>query len=29
MFTLSEAPGAPRLALGARAWRWSDLLGVR
>lgn len=29
LFTLNEAPGAPRLALGAREWRWSDLLGMR
>jgi len=29
LFTLSEAPGAPKLALGAHEWRWSDLLGAR
>lgn len=29
LFTLNEAPGAPRLALGAREWRWGDLLGSR
>ena len=28
LFTLSE-PGGPRLALGAREWRWGDLLGSR
>lgn len=26
---LGDAPGDPRLVLGAGAWRWSDLLGVR
>ena len=29
LFTLTEAPGAPRLAIGAPAWRWADLLGAR
>lgn len=29
LFTLNEAPGAPRLALGGPEWRWSDLLGSR
>ena len=29
LFTLGEAPDAPRLALGASAWRWADLLGAR
>jgi hypothetical protein len=26
--TLSDDPGAPKLALGTRQWRWSDLLGL-
>ena len=26
LISLSDAPGAPRLALGSRAWNWSDLL---
>ena len=26
--TLSDDPGAPKLALGAGQWRWSDLLGL-
>ncbi len=25
----ADAPGAPRLAVGAAAWRWQDLLSVR
>lgn len=29
LISLREGPGAPRLALGSRAWRWSDLLFVR
>jgi hypothetical protein len=29
LFTLGEAPGAPRLALGASEWCWSDLVGTR
>lgn len=29
VITLADAPGAPRLALGAPAWRWSDLTGGR
>jgi hypothetical protein len=26
LISLSDGPGAPRLALGSRAWNWSDLL---
>jgi hypothetical protein len=26
LITLSDAPGAPRVALGTGSWRWSDLL---
>jgi hypothetical protein len=26
LISLSDAPGAPRLALGSRTWNWSDLL---
>ena len=26
LISLSDSPGAPRLALGSRAWNWSDLL---
>ena len=26
LISLSDAPGGPRLALGSRAWNWSDLL---
>ncbi len=26
--TLSDDPGAPKLALGTGHWRWSDLLGL-
>lgn len=26
--TLSDDPGAPKLALGTGQWRWSDLLGL-
>jgi len=26
LISLSDAPGAPRLALGSRSWNWSDLL---
>lgn len=29
LLTLADGPGAPRLALGAGTWRWSDLTGVR
>ncbi|MFC7377102.1 hypothetical protein [Brevundimonas sp. GCM10030266] len=29
LFTLSDGPGAARVALGAGSWRWSDLLGGR
>ena len=29
LLTLADGPGAPRLALGAGAWRWSDLLQSR
>jgi len=29
LFSLNETAGAPRLALGAREWRWGDLLGSR
>lgn len=29
LLTLADGPGAPRLALGAGSWRWSDLTGVR
>lgn len=29
LLTLSDNPGAPRLALGAGNWRWSDLLRAR
>lgn len=28
LLTLSDAPRAPQLALGAASWRWSDLTGV-
>jgi hypothetical protein len=28
LITFADAPGAPRLALGTGAWRWSDLLGA-
>lgn len=28
LLTLSDSPAAPRLALGAPAWRWSDLTGA-
>ncbi len=28
LITLADAPGAPRLALGDAAWRWSDLLAA-
>lgn len=27
--TLADTPGAPRVALGTAAWRWSDLTGAR
>ncbi len=29
LLTLADGPGAPRLALGAGSWRWSDLTGGR
>jgi hypothetical protein len=29
LITLDDGPGAPRLVLGAGAWRWSDLLFSR
>ena len=29
VLTLNDAPGAPKLALGSGAWRWSDLLFPR
>ena len=29
LLTLNDSPGAPRLALGAGNWRWSDLLRAR
>ena len=29
LLSLNDAPGAARLALGAREWRWSDLLFAR
>ena len=29
LISLSDAPGASRLALGAGEWRWSDLLGLK
>jgi hypothetical protein len=29
LITMSDAPGAARLALGTGSWRWSDLLGGR
>lgn len=29
VLSLADAPGAPRLAVGAAAWRWQDLLSVR
>lgn len=29
LLTLADGPGAPRLVLGAGAWRWSDLLHAR
>lgn len=28
LLTLSDRPGAPRVALGGGAWRWSDLLSL-
>lgn len=29
VIAFADGPGAPRLALGGGAWRWSDLLGAR
>lgn len=29
VITLADTPGAPRVALGTAAWRWSDLTGGR
>jgi hypothetical protein len=29
LLSLNDAPGSPRLVLGAGAWRWSDLLFAR
>jgi hypothetical protein len=29
LLSLNDAPGAPRLVLGAGAWRWSDLTLAR
>jgi hypothetical protein len=29
VLALADGPAAPRLALGAAAWRWTDLLGAR
>ena len=29
VIALADGPGAPRLALGRGAWRWTDLLGGR
>lgn len=29
VISLGDAPGSPRIALGAAHWRWSDLTGVR
>jgi hypothetical protein len=29
LISLNDGPAAPRLALGSRAWRWSDLLFAR
>ncbi|WP_425994229.1 hypothetical protein [Caulobacter sp. DWR1-3-2b1] len=29
LISLKDGPGAPRLALGSRTWRWSDLLFAR
>ena len=29
VIALADGPGAPRLALGASDWRWTDLLGTR
>ncbi len=29
VIALADGPGAPRLALGAGDWRWTDLLGAR
>ena len=29
LLALNDGPGAPRLVLGAGAWRWSDLLFAR
>lgn len=29
LISLNDTPGAPRLALGAGEWRWTDLLGGR
>lgn len=29
VITLADGPGAPRVALGTAAWRWSDLTGAR
>jgi hypothetical protein len=26
LLTLADAPGSPRIVLGAGAWRWTDLL---
>ena len=28
LLTLSDQPGAPRVALGGGRWRWSDLLSL-
>ncbi|MEH6666020.1 MAG: hypothetical protein V7678_14305, partial [Brevundimonas sp.] len=28
LLSLGDGPGAPRVALGAAAWRWSDLLEI-
>ena len=29
LISLNDGPGAARVALGSRAWRWSDLLFAR
>jgi ABC-type glycerol-3-phosphate transport system substrate-binding protein len=29
LISLNTGPGAPRLALGAGEWRWSDLVAIR
>jgi hypothetical protein len=29
VLSLGDAPGSPRIALGAPRWRWADLTGAR